>query len=114
MANSTNSNTKSNTKLLTEEEKQAKEYLLDLLCSITDTSEMEALLDDLLTDKEHIDIIQRYLLMDDLYKGISQRDIASRRKMSLCKITRGSRMLKKKEGYMKKLLSARYDDHTHI
>ena len=112
MANTSNSNDKNN--VLTKEEQEAKEYLLDLLCSITDKEEMNALLDDLLTEKEHIDIIQRYLLMDDLYKGISQRDIASKRRMSLCKITRGSRMLKKKDGYMKKLLSSRYDDHTHI
>ena len=112
MANTSNSYDKNN--VLTKEEQEAKEYLLDLLCSITDKEEMNALLDDLLTEKEHIDIIQRYLLMDDLYKGISQRDIASKRRMSLCKITRGSRMLKKKDGYMKKLLSSRYDDHTHI
>ncbi len=100
--------------LLTDEERDAKEYLLDLLCSITDKDEMDSLLDDLLTEKEHVDIIQRYLLMDDIYRGISQRDIASKRRMSLCKITRGSRMLKKKNGYMKKLLSSRYDDHTHM
>ena len=100
--------------LLTDEERDAKEYLLDLLCSITDKDEMDSLLDDLLTEKEHVDIIQRYLLMDDIYRGISQRDIASKRGMSLCKITRGSRMLKKKNGYMKKLLSSRYDDHTHM
>ena len=112
MANTTDSNEKKI--VLTKEEQSAKEYLLDLLCSITDKDEMSSLLDDLLTQKEHVDIIQRYLLMDDLYKGISQRDIASKRKMSLCKITRGSRMLKKKNGYMKKLLSSRYDDHTHI
>ena len=100
--------------LLTDEERDAKEYLLDLLCSIIDKDEMDSLLDDLLTEKEHVDIIQRYLLMDDIYRGISQRDIASKRRMSLCKITRGSRMLKKKNGYMKKLLSSRYDDHTHM
>ena len=99
---------------LTEEEKNAKEFLTSLLCSITDTDEMNALLEDLLTPREMIDIIQRYLLMDDLYQGISQRDIATKRKMSLCKITRGSRMLKKKDGYMRKLLQERYDDYTHI
>lgn len=100
--------------LLTDEEKNAKEFLLSLLCSIDDKEEMFSLLDDLLTEKELVGIIQRYLLMDDLCKGISQRDIAAKRKMSLCKITRGSRMLKKEDGYMRKLLIERYDDHTHI
>lgn len=113
MNNSTNSNDSNRIKL-SEEEVRAKEYLMDLLCSITDKDEMESLMDDILTEREISDIIQRYLLMDDLYRGISQREIASKRKMSLCKITRGSRMLKKKDGYMRRLLSERYDDHTHI
>lgn len=99
---------------LTGEEREAKEYLIDLLCSISDKDEMASFLEDMLTDKESLDIIQRYLLMDDLSRGMSQRDIASKRRMSLCKITRGSRMLKKKDGYMRRLLTERYDDHTHI
>lgn len=96
------------------EELEARKFLLDLLCSIDRSEEMESLLEDLLTEKEIVDIVDRYLIMDDIYKGKSQRDIASSRKMSLCKITRGSRMLKKKNGFMRNLLSVRYDDHTHI
>lgn len=99
---------------LSEEEENAKQFLIELLCNIGQSEEMESLIDDLLTPKEILDIVDRYLIMDDIYRGKSQRDIASSRKMSLCKITRGSKMLKKKNGFMRNLLSVRYDDHTHI
>ena len=98
----------------TEEEKSAYEDIISILSSIDNKEDMAALLDDLLTDKEILDIIDRFLVLDDLYRGKSQRDIASNRRMSLCKITRGSKMLKKKDGYMRKSLSSRYDDHIHI
>lgn len=98
----------------TEEEESAWQELLAIIASITDTEELSLFFEDMLTDREISDITDRYLLMEDLIKGKSQRDIAQDRKMSLCKITRGSRMLKKKNGYMRKYLNSKYDDHTHI
>ena len=97
-----------------EEQTRAKNDIVDVICSITDRDELIAMFDDILTPTEIDDIIQRWLLMEDIYKGIPQRDIASKRKMSLCKITRGSKMLKKEDGFMHRLLSSRYDDHLHI
>ncbi len=88
--------------------------LASLLLSIDNSEELNSFLDDMLTNKEIEDIIQRYLLMDDLWRGKSQRDIASERSMSLCRITRGSKMLKKKNGFMRNYFSNKYDDFTHI
>ncbi len=99
---------------ISEEEKNAWKDLVEQMCAITDIDEMNAFFDDMLTDKEIMDIADRYLLMVDLIKGKSQRDIAQDRKMSLCKITRGSKMLKKKDGYMRRYLNEKYDDHTHL
>ena len=99
---------------ITEEEKSAWHELIALISSISDEDELLSFFDDMLTDKEIADIADRYLLMEDLIRGKSQRDIAQDRKMSLCKITRGSKMLKKKDGYMRKYLNSKYDDHTHI
>ena len=102
-------------KLSSEEEfKKGKEDILDIILSINDKDQLRAFIDDMFTEKEVEDVVQRYLLMDDLYRGKSQRDIASARSMSLCKITRGSRMLKKKDGFMHHFFSAKYDDFTHI
>ena len=93
---------------------KGKEDLLNIVLSIKDKEELKSFIDDMFTEKEVEDVVQRYLLMDDLYRGKSQRDIARDRSMSLCKITRGSKMLKKKEGFMRKFFSNKYDDFTHI
>ena len=98
----------------TEEGRKAFDDLIDIFTSVDDRDEMLALFEDLFTDAEKNDFILRFLLMDDLYRGKSQRDIANARHISLCKITRGSRMLKKKHGFMKRLMSSRYDDHLHL
>lgn len=97
-----------------QETEKGKEDLLNIVLSIKDKEELKSFIDDMFTEKEVEDVVQRYLLMDDLYKGKSQRDIARDRSMSLCKITRGSKMLKKKEGFMRKFFSNKYDDFTHI
>ena len=97
-----------------QETEKGKEDLLKIVLSIKDKEELKSFIDDMFTEKEVEDVVQRYLLMDDLYKGKSQRDIARDRSMSLCKITRGSKMLKKKEGFMRKFFSNKYDDFTHI
>ena len=97
-----------------QETEKGKEDLLNIVLSIKAKEELKSLIDDMFTEKEVEDVVQRYLLMDDLYRGKSQRDIARDRSMSLCKITRGSKMLKKKEGFMRKFFSNKYDDFTHI
>ena len=97
-----------------DEGRAAYEDMLRVFTAIESPEEMRALFVDVFTDAEIEDFLLRWLLMDDLKKGKSQRDIAKDRGISLCKITRGSKMLKKKEGFMKKLLSERYDDHLHI
>src|SRR5574344_616642 len=97
-----------------QETEKGKEDLLNIVLSIKDKEELKSFIDDMFTEKEVEDVVQRYLLMDDLYRGKSQRDIARDRSMSLCKITRGSKMLKKKEGFMRRFFSAKYDDFTHI
>ena len=97
-----------------QETEKGKEDLLNIVLSIKDKEELKSFIDDMFTEKEVEDVVQRYLLMDDLYRVKSQRDIARDRSMSLCKITRGSKMLKKKEGFMRKFFSNKYDDFTHI
>ena len=97
-----------------QETEKGKEDLLNIVLSIKDKEELKSFIDDMFTEKEVEDVVQRYLLMDDLYKGKSQRDIARDRSMSLCKITRGSKMLKKKDGFSRKVFSDKYEYFTHI
>ena len=100
--------------MATEEGRRAYEDILSVIAGLDDKEEIRKLFDDLFTDAEVADFVLRWLLMDDLKRGRSQRDIARNRNISLCKITRGSKMLKKKDGFMLALLSERYDDHLHL
>lgn len=89
------------------------EDLLDLFASTNDRESMRLLFEDMFTEAEIKDLEIRWKLMNDLYNHVPQREIASNLHISLCRITRGSKMLKKKEGYVKKYLSDHYDDHLH-
>ncbi len=88
--------------------------LLELFTEVESTDDMKALFEDMFSDAEIKDFTIRWKLMNDLYMHVPQRTIAKNLRISLCRITRGSKMLKKKNGYVKSRLSARYDDHLHI
>ncbi|HBO35329.1 MAG: Trp family transcriptional regulator [Sphaerochaeta sp.] len=90
------------------------EDLIKIFASTTDVNDMQKLLEEMLTPNELKDLRLRWNLMKDLYKGLPQREIAASYGISLCKITRGSKILKQKDSYCKKLLSDRYDDHLHL
>ena len=72
----------------------AFEKVAEVLASITCSTEMRLFLKELLTDGEVRDITLRWRLLELLAEGMPQRRIASNLKISLCKITRGSRILK--------------------
>lgn len=78
--------------------------LFEILAQVKNAKEMNALLHELLTPKELEDIWRRWQVMEDLYSGIPQREIAEQHKMSLCKITRGSRVLQNKNSICKQIL----------
>ena len=58
----------------------------------------------LFTPAERKDFANRWLLVKEIDKGTTQREIAKRFGMSLCKITRGSRELHKKESAFRRML----------
>ncbi len=68
--------------------------VIRVFAGITDPDEMEALFEEVFTEAERRDLSSRWGLMKDLKSGLSQRKIAKKRKISLCKITRGSKILK--------------------
>jgi TrpR family trp operon transcriptional repressor len=69
--------------------------LVRLLAGIRDPELIEAFLRCLLTPAETADIAARWALVKALGEKIPQREIARDLGISLCKITRGSRELKK-------------------
>lgn len=90
------------------------EDLQEIFTRTTDKEEMRKLFDEVFTSREQNDFALRWSLMNDLYIGMPQREIASKHKISLCKITRGSKILKQKDSFCKKILSDRFDDHKHL
>ena len=83
---------------------KSKSELVDAFCAITDRDEMERFIHEILTENELEDVIFRWRLMKDLFHGETQRNIAKKHGISLCKITRGSRILKDKKSISLKLI----------
>jgi len=74
------------------------------LASVGSAEEMERFLRELLTDGELRDITLRWRLLECLAQGQTQRKIADDLQISLCKITRGSRILKKPDSACVRML----------
>jgi TrpR family trp operon transcriptional repressor len=69
--------------------------MAETLAKIQDRKLIESFLRCLLTPAETADIAARWALVKALDRKIPQREIAKTLGLSLCKITRGSRELKK-------------------
>ena len=72
---------------------------------------IEDLLGCLLTKNELREIAGRWELVKLLDKGYSQRKVAHELSMSLCKITRGSKELKKKNSAFKRVFDEYLKNH---
>ncbi len=79
--------------------------LLNTFTEITNKDEMRKFLGEILTDKERESVALRWQVLKGLNAGKSQRDIAKEYHMSLCKITRGSKILKNNESICKKFIN---------
>ena len=71
---------------------------------IPDPSLQEKFWREILTGKEIRDISSRWELVKRLLRGDSQRKIARELHLSLCKITRGARELKKGESALEQVI----------
>ena len=81
--------------------------LAQALASRKTPAAIERFLLELLTPGEVHDLQLRWELVELLVEGVSQRQIASRLGISLCKITRGAKILKKRNGAVVGLFSGK-------
>ncbi|MBW2559451.1 MAG: transcriptional regulator [Deltaproteobacteria bacterium] len=86
----------------------SQDSLIEVFARISDFEEMKAFFEEILTPKEIQDLALRWKLLQELDKGKTQRSIASQYGISLCKITRGSKILKKDQSVTKKYLREGY------
>lgn len=80
------------------------EQLLEAIAAVDSPSFLKDFFTCLFTPAELHDIGKRWLLVSEIDKGTTQREIARMFKMSLCKITRGSRELKKEGSAFRRML----------
>ena len=93
-------------------DKDALQELSKIFSEISDEKDMLNFLREIFTEKECFDLALRWRLLKAIYTGDSQRKIAKDHGISLCKITRGSKILKKEGSYTKKLLDEYYGRET--
>jgi TrpR family trp operon transcriptional repressor len=94
---------------------RAVDELTTVLAATTDKEWIRKFLYDLLTPSEIREIAGRWLLVREIDRGTTQREIARKFSLSLCKITRGSRELKKADSafqYMISKLKEQSDSHS--
>lgn len=93
-----------------EKVKMVKQEIAVALASESNPANISRLFDELLTESEMSSIVMRWELMKRLISGSSQRHIAEDLGLSLCKITRGSKILKNADsvvgGYLKKTINS--------
>jgi TrpR family trp operon transcriptional repressor len=90
--------------------KDATRELIDVFVQTKNRQEMEVLFREIFTPSEIDTLTLRWQLLKNLYEGKTQRKIAAEHKISLCKITRGSKLLKAKDSYLKKVLDDLYGE----
>ena len=86
--------------------RQTLAALAEALVSVDSAEEMARFLQEVLTDAELRDITLRWQLLGLLVQGLPQRKIADTLQISLCKITRGSRILKKRKSICLRILKS--------
>lgn len=79
--------------------------LLNIIMSMDNPDELGIFLSEILTPAELDDLSLRWKLLKDLHEGTSQRKIARKYGISLCKITRGSKILRDKHSVILKVLN---------
>ncbi len=84
--------------------RKRKVRLGSALASLKTPASAEKFLQEMLTPREYHDFTLRWELMELLVDGVPQRKIAEQLGISLCKITRGARILKAKNGIVAKFL----------
>lgn len=84
--------------------------IAEALARVEDPRLIAGFLQSILTPRELEEVGGRWELVKRLERGESQRSVARRLGMSLCKITRGSRELKKKNSAFRRILNVHFSD----
>ncbi len=76
----------------------------NIILQLKNKEETAAFLTELLTETEISTLSKRWRILKMLSSGSTQRDIAEELQVSLCKVTRGAKVLKNKNSVITKYL----------
>ncbi|HPS56171.1 MAG TPA: Trp family transcriptional regulator [Sedimentisphaerales bacterium] len=82
-----------------------KKEVIGIFTNIKDVDTMEKFFGEIFTPSEIKTIVLRWQLMKMVNQKVPQRDVASKLGISLCKITRGAKILKDPDSVSSKLLN---------
>lgn len=85
----------------------ALDEIILILSKMSDPDDIEKFFMEILTENERKDLSLRWELMKRLHQGVPQRAISSELGISLCRITRGSKILKSPDSVIGRLLNSR-------
>ena len=85
-------------------EKERIDRLAEVFLEAKTIDDMSVLLDEMLTNSELEALALRITLVKKLLQGMTQRQIAAEHHLSLCKITRGSKIIKNRDSVIKRIL----------
>jgi TrpR family trp operon transcriptional repressor len=78
-----------------------------VFCQIDDPEVMKKFFDEIFTPAERHDFALRWELMKLIRQGVTQRHIASQLGISLCKITRGAKIVKNQDSVTNQILNSK-------
>lgn len=85
-------------------DEHAFEELCTAMALASDAALIGEFLHSLLTPKEIAEVASRWALVKEIDAGTTQREISKKLGLSLCKITRGSKMLKQENSAFKQMI----------
>ena len=78
------------------------EEITNFILKLNSKEEAQAFLKEMLSEAEMSALSKRWCILSMLAEGRTQRDIVKELKVSLCKVTRGSKLLKDKNSVITK------------
>lgn len=90
------------------------QMVADVFASIRTPRQMRRFMEEIMTSAEMCDLVLRWQLLQRLRAGVPQRQIAGELGVSLCKITRGSRILKRPGSVTSSILNVQRSEQAGV
>lgn len=81
------------------------EEIADIILDLNSKDEIQQFLSELLTDTEISTLSKRWRILKMLSQNLTQREISKELNVSLCKVTRGAKILKDKNAIVTRLFN---------